>query len=105
MDLNGKRVAIVMMSAVGDAVHVLPLVNSLKAAYPGVHLTWIIQPGPHALIIATCPTPNCIYWRTPAIGCLRPISTRGCRWSATSLPDIMPDGRAVLRSRCDPGIA
>ena len=50
MDLNGKRVAIVMMSAVGDAVHVLPLVNSLKAAYPGVHLTWIIQPGPHALV-------------------------------------------------------
>lgn len=39
-----------MMSAVGDAVHVLPLINSLKAAAPDVHITWIIQPGPHQLV-------------------------------------------------------
>ncbi len=50
MDLNGKRVAIVMMSAIGDAVHVLPIVNSLKAASPGVHITWVIQPGPLQLV-------------------------------------------------------
>jgi heptosyltransferase I len=48
--LNNKRVAIVMMSAIGDAVHVLPVVNSLKAAAPGVHITWIIQPGPLDLV-------------------------------------------------------
>src|SRR4051812_50171992 len=39
-----------MMSAIGDAVHTLPVVNSLKAAVPGIHLTWVIQPGPHALV-------------------------------------------------------
>lgn len=50
MDLNGKRVAIVMMSAIGDAVHVLPVVNSLKASSPGVHITWVIQPGPLQLV-------------------------------------------------------
>lgn len=49
-DLNGARVAIVMMSAIGDAVHTLPVVSSLRAAAPGVHLTWVIQPGPHALV-------------------------------------------------------
>ena len=49
-DLRGKRVAIVMMSAVGDAVHVLPVVNSLKAAAPDVHITWIVQPGPYQLV-------------------------------------------------------
>ena len=49
-DLRGARVAIVMMSAIGDAVHTLPVVNSLRAAAPGIHLTWIIQPGPHALV-------------------------------------------------------
>jgi heptosyltransferase I len=48
--LAGKRIAIVMMSAVGDAVHVLPLVNSIKAAAPDSHITWIVQPGPHALV-------------------------------------------------------
>lgn len=49
-DLNGARVAIVMMSAIGDAVHTLPVVNSLRAAAPNVHLTWVIQPGPHGLV-------------------------------------------------------
>lgn len=39
-----------MMSAIGDAVHALPVVNSLKAHAPGSHLTWVIQPGPHALV-------------------------------------------------------
>jgi heptosyltransferase I len=48
--LDDKRVAIVMMSAIGDAVHVLPIVNSLKASAPGVRITWIIQPAPLDLV-------------------------------------------------------
>lgn len=49
-ELSGKRVAIVMMSAVGDAVHVLPVIHSLKAAAPDVHVTWVIQPGAYGLV-------------------------------------------------------
>jgi heptosyltransferase I len=49
-ELAGKRIAIVMMSAVGDAVHVLPVVSSIKAAAPDSRITWVIQPGPHALV-------------------------------------------------------
>lgn len=49
-DLNGARIAIVMMSAIGDAVHTLPVVNSLRAHAPDSRITWIIQPGPHALV-------------------------------------------------------
>jgi heptosyltransferase I len=49
-DLNGARAAIVMMSAVGDAVHVLPVVNALKRAAPSVHLTWLLQPLPATLV-------------------------------------------------------
>lgn len=44
------RVAIVMMSALGDAVHVLPVVNALKRHAPACRLTWILQPGPAALV-------------------------------------------------------
>ncbi len=44
------RVCIVMMSAVGDAVHVLPLLTSLKRANPEMHVTWILQPGPATLV-------------------------------------------------------
>jgi heptosyltransferase I len=39
-----------MLSAVGDAVHVLPVVSALKRLRPPSHITWILQPGPAALV-------------------------------------------------------
>jgi len=39
-----------MLSAIGDAVHVLPVVNALKRAWPETRITWIIQPVPHLLV-------------------------------------------------------
>jgi heptosyltransferase I len=39
-----------MMSAVGDAVHVLPVLTALKRAAPDAHVTWVLQPGPAALV-------------------------------------------------------
>lgn len=39
-----------MMSAVGDVVHVLPVIHALKAFHPGLKLTWVLQPGPATLV-------------------------------------------------------
>lgn len=39
-----------MMSAVGDAVHVLPVINALKRANPATRITWVLQPGGAALV-------------------------------------------------------
>lgn len=39
-----------MMSAVGDAVQVLPLATALKRAFPSCHISWLIQPGPLSLV-------------------------------------------------------
>lgn len=44
------RVGVVMMSAVGDAVHVLPVLNALKRHHPASHVTWVLQPGPATLV-------------------------------------------------------
>jgi len=44
------NVCIVMMSAVGDAVHVLPVINALKRANPRVKITWVLQPAPATLV-------------------------------------------------------
>jgi heptosyltransferase I len=44
------RVCIVMMSAVGDAVHVLPVINAIKRQRPTAKITWVLQPGPAALV-------------------------------------------------------
>jgi heptosyltransferase I len=44
------RILIVMMSAVGDAVHVLPVVAALKRHDPSVRITWVLQGGPASLV-------------------------------------------------------
>ena len=45
-----SRICVVMLSAIGDAVHVLPVVNALKRAWPQSRITWVIQPVPHQLV-------------------------------------------------------
>ena len=45
-----NRIAIVMMSAAGDAVHTLPVVNALKRHRPSARITWILQPAPATLV-------------------------------------------------------
>lgn len=45
-----RTVGIVMLSAIGDAVHVLPVANALKRADPDLRITWVIQPVPHRLV-------------------------------------------------------
>lgn len=44
------RIGVVMLSTVGNAVHVLPVLNSIKAHAPGAQITWIMQPGPAELV-------------------------------------------------------
>lgn len=51
IDLKGnERIGLVMMSAVGDAVHALPVVNAIKRHAPASTITWILQPGPASLV-------------------------------------------------------
>jgi len=45
-----KDICIVMLSAIGDAVHVLPVANALKRHWPETRITWVIQPVPHKLV-------------------------------------------------------
>jgi heptosyltransferase I len=46
----GGRLGIVMMSALGDAVHVLPLLDAVKRHAPSTHVTWVLQPGPAEMV-------------------------------------------------------
>jgi len=45
-----REICIVMLSAIGDAVHVLPVANALKRAWPGCRITWVIQPTAYQLV-------------------------------------------------------
>lgn len=44
------RVGVVMMSAIGNTVHVLPVLNALKRHHPAARVSWIMQPGPATLV-------------------------------------------------------
>ena len=44
------RICIVMMSAIGDTVHVLPVINAIKRQHRSAHITWVLQPGPASLV-------------------------------------------------------
>jgi heptosyltransferase I len=44
------RILVVMMSALGDVVHALPVVTALKRHDPAARITWVLQPGPASMI-------------------------------------------------------
>src|SRR6266542_2171328 len=39
----GSRILVVRLGAMGDIIHTLPAVASLKHSFPGSHLTWAIE--------------------------------------------------------------
>lgn len=45
-----RSICIVMLSAIGDAVHVLPVANALKRAWPETRITWVVQPLAHRMV-------------------------------------------------------
>ncbi len=38
-----KKILILRLSAIGDTIHTLPLVNALKAKYPQCHIGWVVE--------------------------------------------------------------
>src|SRR5690606_27932368 len=45
-----RSICLLRLSALGDVTHVLPLVRTLRKAWPGVELTWVIGRGEHRLL-------------------------------------------------------
>jgi heptosyltransferase I len=43
------RIGIVMLSAIGDSVHVLPVINAIKREYPMAWITWVMEPATASL--------------------------------------------------------
>ena len=45
-----RSICLLRLSALGDVTHVLPLVHTLRDAWPDVRLTWVIGRGEHRLL-------------------------------------------------------
>ncbi|MGH7571015.1 MAG: glycosyltransferase family 9 protein [Gemmatimonadota bacterium] len=50
--LDGRRIGLVLLSAIGDVVHALPLAASIRAAAPRARLEWVVQPVPAEIVSA-----------------------------------------------------
>lgn len=46
----GQRILLVRLSAVGDVVHSLPVLNALREARPDTHIAWAVHAGPANLL-------------------------------------------------------
>jgi heptosyltransferase-1 len=44
------RILLVRLSAVGDVIHGLPVLNALRSAYPNAHLSWLVEQRAAALL-------------------------------------------------------
>ena len=49
-DATPQRICIVMLTALGDAVHVLPVISAIRRQLTGTHITWVLQPPAAALV-------------------------------------------------------
>src|SRR5579872_1209089 len=47
---SGTRILVVRLGAMGDIIHALPAVASLKHSFPGSRLTWAVEPRWTALL-------------------------------------------------------
>lgn len=43
IDVVAPRILIVRLSAIGDVIHTVPLLNALRDSYPEARLTWVLQ--------------------------------------------------------------
>jgi len=41
---EGPRILVVRLSSMGDVIHALPAVATLKHSFPGSVLSWVVQP-------------------------------------------------------------
>ncbi|UCC73436.1 MAG: glycosyltransferase family 9 protein [Gemmatimonadota bacterium] len=50
LEIQSRRICLVLQSGIGDIVHGLPLVNALKRDEPGRHITWVVERVPSLLL-------------------------------------------------------
>ncbi len=58
--IHANRICIIRLSSLGDAVHTLGLVDSLRKGYPDAHLTWILQPLPYEIVKHQTKVDRCV---------------------------------------------
>jgi heptosyltransferase I len=48
--IDARKICLIRLSALGDVVHALGLINGIRRGYPDAHITWILQPVPYDMV-------------------------------------------------------
>src|SRR5690242_2343672 len=91
---NSRRILIVRLGAMGDIIHALPAVASLKHSFPGSELTWVVEPRWAALLEDNPFVDRVVFLRREGPGGLLQTwrDLRSCRY------DFAVDFQGLLKS-------
>jgi heptosyltransferase I len=93
-------VGIVLMSALGDVTLGLPVAMAIRRAHPTVHLTWIVQRGPDALLHGHPAVDELVHFdRRGGIGAYRDVARRLAQRPFDVLLDLQVAIKAGLVTR------
>lgn len=92
------RVLVVKPSSLGDIVHTMPAVTELRAAIPGVEITWVVNDSLSALV-ALCPGIAILPFPRKALGKFSWVALRSFRRALrASSFDAVLDFQGLFRS-------
>lgn len=93
-----RSLCLLRLSALGDVTHVLPLVHTLRAAWPGVALTWVIGKAEHRLLEGLAGVEFIVYDKASGFGGMRAVRRRLAGQRFDALLQMQVAARANLLS-------
>ena len=65
---NAERILVIRLGSLGDVIRTLPAVKGLRSSYPGVHLTWLVEPAAAGVVeAAACVDESIIFPRNDLV--------------------------------------
>ncbi len=89
-----KKILVVRLGAMGDVIHALPAVATIKHSFPGCHLAWVIHPRWSALLEGNPYVDEVIHFDRHRLG--RILSTRRALRQARF--DMVVDFQGLIKS-------
>lgn len=93
-----RSLCLLRLSALGDVTHVLPLVHTLRAAWPDVALTWVIGKAEHRLLEGLAGVHFIVYDKASGFGGMRAVRRRLAGQRFDALLQMQVAARANLLS-------
>jgi heptosyltransferase I len=91
---SGPRILVVRLGAMGDIIHALPAAASLRDAFPGCRLTWIVEPRWAPLLAGNPTVDRIVPLRRGTLGGL----LRSWRELRSEACDVAVDFQGLLKS-------